>query len=56
VVPALIVWDDADKIMPPANAALWRERLPDARRHDEGIDQEDHVHALHRYRSHEPIS
>jgi len=30
-VPALIVWGDDDKIMPPANAALWTERLPDAR-------------------------
>ena len=30
-VPALVVWGDDDKIMPPANAALWRERLPDAR-------------------------
>ncbi len=30
-LPALIVWGDDDKIMPPANAALWRERLPDAR-------------------------
>ncbi|HEY1795823.1 MAG TPA: alpha/beta fold hydrolase [Stellaceae bacterium] len=30
-LPALVVWGDDDKIMPPANAALWRERLPDAR-------------------------
>ena len=30
-LPALIVWGDDDKIMPPAYAALWRERLPDAR-------------------------
>jgi pimeloyl-ACP methyl ester carboxylesterase len=30
-LPALIVWGDDDKIMPPANAALWRERLPDVR-------------------------
>jgi pimeloyl-ACP methyl ester carboxylesterase len=30
-LPALIVWGDDDKIMPPANAALWHERLPDAR-------------------------
>jgi pimeloyl-ACP methyl ester carboxylesterase len=30
-VPALVVWGDDDKIMPPACAALWRERLPDAR-------------------------
>jgi pimeloyl-ACP methyl ester carboxylesterase len=30
-LPALVVWGDDDKIMPPANAALWHERLPDAR-------------------------
>ncbi len=30
-LPALVVWGDADKVMPPAYAALWRERLPDAR-------------------------
>ena len=30
-LPALVVWGDDDKIMPPANAAPWRERLPDAR-------------------------
>jgi pimeloyl-ACP methyl ester carboxylesterase len=30
-VPALVVWGDDDKIMPPANAVLWGERLPDAR-------------------------
>jgi pimeloyl-ACP methyl ester carboxylesterase len=30
-LPALIVWGDHDKIMPPPYAALWRERLPDAR-------------------------
>ena len=30
-LPTLVVWGDDDKIMPPANAALWRERLPDAR-------------------------
>jgi pimeloyl-ACP methyl ester carboxylesterase len=30
-LPALVVWGDDDKIMPPAIAALWRERLPDAR-------------------------
>jgi pimeloyl-ACP methyl ester carboxylesterase len=30
-LPALIVWGDDDKIMPPAYAALWQERLPDAR-------------------------
>ncbi|HEV2335357.1 MAG TPA: alpha/beta fold hydrolase [Stellaceae bacterium] len=30
-LPALIVWGEDDKIMPPAYAALWRERLPDSR-------------------------
>ena len=30
-LPALVVWGDDDKIMPPACAALWQERLPDAR-------------------------
>jgi pimeloyl-ACP methyl ester carboxylesterase len=30
-LPALVVWGDDDKIIPPAYAALWRERLPDAR-------------------------
>jgi pimeloyl-ACP methyl ester carboxylesterase len=30
-LPALVVWGDDDKIMPPAYAALWRARLPDAR-------------------------
>ena len=30
-VPALIIWGDDDKIMPPANAGLWCERLPDGR-------------------------
>ena len=30
-LPALIVWGDNDKIMPPEYAALWQERLPDAR-------------------------
>jgi pimeloyl-ACP methyl ester carboxylesterase len=30
-LPALIVWGDDDKIMPPQYAALWHERLPDAR-------------------------
>ena len=30
-LPALIVWGNEDKIMPAAFAALWRERLPDAR-------------------------
>jgi pimeloyl-ACP methyl ester carboxylesterase len=30
-LPALIVWGDDDKIMPPEFASLWREQLPDAR-------------------------
>jgi pimeloyl-ACP methyl ester carboxylesterase len=30
-LPALVVWGDDDKIMPPAYAALWQERLPQAR-------------------------
>lgn len=30
-LPALLVWGDDDKVMPPQYAALWRERLPDAR-------------------------
>jgi pimeloyl-ACP methyl ester carboxylesterase len=30
-LPSLIVWGNEDKIMPPANAALWQARLPDAR-------------------------
>jgi pimeloyl-ACP methyl ester carboxylesterase len=30
-LPALILWGEDDKIMPPAYAAPWRERLPDAR-------------------------
>jgi pimeloyl-ACP methyl ester carboxylesterase len=30
-LPALVVWGDDDKIMPPAYAAIWRERLPEAR-------------------------
>ena len=30
-LPALVVWGDDDKIMPPAYAELWHERLPDAR-------------------------
>jgi pimeloyl-ACP methyl ester carboxylesterase len=30
-LPALVVWGDDDRIMPPAYAALWRERLPKAR-------------------------
>jgi pimeloyl-ACP methyl ester carboxylesterase len=29
-LPALVVWGDDDKVMPPAYAALWQERLPDA--------------------------
>jgi pimeloyl-ACP methyl ester carboxylesterase len=29
-LPALVIWGTEDKIMPPAFAALWRERLPDA--------------------------
>jgi pimeloyl-ACP methyl ester carboxylesterase len=29
-LPALVVWGDDDKIMPPANAALWQQRLPQA--------------------------
>jgi pimeloyl-ACP methyl ester carboxylesterase len=29
-LPALVVWGDDDKIIPPAYAALWHERLPDA--------------------------
>jgi pimeloyl-ACP methyl ester carboxylesterase len=29
-LPALILWGDDDKIMPPAYAALWQERLSDA--------------------------
>ena len=31
-LPALIIWGKEDKVMPAAYAALWRERLPDARR------------------------
>ena len=30
-LPALVIWGDDDKVMPPAYASLWRERLPDAR-------------------------
>lgn len=30
-LPALVVWGDDDKIMPPEFAALWQARLPDAR-------------------------
>jgi len=30
-LPALIVWGAQDKVMPPEYAALWQERLPDAR-------------------------
>jgi pimeloyl-ACP methyl ester carboxylesterase len=30
-VPSLVIWGDDDKILPPANAALWQRRLPDAR-------------------------
>jgi pimeloyl-ACP methyl ester carboxylesterase len=30
-LPALVLWGDDDRIMPPAYAALWQERLPDAR-------------------------
>jgi pimeloyl-ACP methyl ester carboxylesterase len=30
-LPALIIWGNEDKIMPSVCAALWRERLPDAR-------------------------
>lgn len=30
-LPSLVVWGDDDKVMPPAYAALWQERLPDAR-------------------------
>ena len=30
-LPALVIWGDDDRIMPPAYAALWRERLPQAR-------------------------
>ena len=30
-LPALVIWGDDDKILPPEYAALWRQRLPDAR-------------------------
>jgi pimeloyl-ACP methyl ester carboxylesterase len=30
-LPALVIWGKDDKVMPPEYAALWRERLPDAR-------------------------
>lgn len=30
-LPALVVWGDDDKVMPPDYAARWRERLPDSR-------------------------
>jgi pimeloyl-ACP methyl ester carboxylesterase len=30
-LPALVVWGDDDKVMPPAYAPLWRDTLPDAR-------------------------
>src|SRR5579885_1692529 len=30
-LPALVIWGSNDRIMPPAYAGLWRERLPDAR-------------------------
>ena len=30
-LPSLILWGDDDKVMPPAYAALWKERLPNAR-------------------------
>jgi pimeloyl-ACP methyl ester carboxylesterase len=30
-LPALVVWGDDDKVAPPAYAALWQERLPEAR-------------------------
>ena len=30
-LPAHVIWGDADKLMPPAYAPLWRDRLPDAR-------------------------
>jgi len=30
-LPALVIWGADDKIMPPAYAGLWQERLPDAR-------------------------
>lgn len=30
-LPALVLWGDDDKVVPPAYAPLWRDRLPDAR-------------------------
>jgi pimeloyl-ACP methyl ester carboxylesterase len=30
-LPSLVIWGNDDKVMPPAYAALWKERLPDAR-------------------------
>lgn len=30
-VPALVAWGDADRLLPPAYAELWRQRLADAR-------------------------
>ena len=30
-LPAHVVWGDGDKLLPPAYAELWRQRLPDAR-------------------------
>jgi pimeloyl-ACP methyl ester carboxylesterase len=30
-LPALVLWGDGDKVMPPAYAPLWRDGLPDAR-------------------------
>lgn len=30
-LPSLVLWGDSDKVMPPAYAARWRERLPDTR-------------------------
>jgi pimeloyl-ACP methyl ester carboxylesterase len=31
VAPTLLVWGARDRLVPPADAAAWRERLPDAR-------------------------
>ena len=30
-LPSLLIWGDDDKIFPPTYAALWQQRLPDAR-------------------------
>lgn len=30
-LPSLILWGEEDQVMPPAYAALWQERLPEAR-------------------------